>query len=49
VADDVLKSGFLDQIGNLTPEQTEQACEAALANAKELAEADILRSNERCA
>ncbi len=50
MADDVLESGFLDQIGNLTHEQTQQACEAALANAKDLlAEADILRSKERCA
>lgn len=44
------QSGFLRPISNLTPEEVQQACEAALANADDLlAEADILREHGRCA
>lgn len=42
--------GFLEPVGPLSPEQIEQACEAALANAGDLLEeADMLRANNRCA
>lgn len=44
------EEGFLEPLGPLTPEQIEQACEAALANAGDLLEeADMLRANNRCA
>lgn len=42
--------GFLEPIKALTPDQIEQACEAAYANAVDLLEeADLLRANDRCA
>lgn len=45
-----LEEGFLEPLGPLTPEQIEQACEAALANAVDLLEeGDLLRANNRCA
>jgi AbiV family abortive infection protein len=45
-----LESGFLQPIGHLTPEQIEQACQAAFANAKDLLdEATLLRESGRCA
>lgn len=44
------EKGFLESLGELTAEQIEQACEAALANAVDLLEeADILRASDRCA
>ena len=44
------EQGFLDPVAELTSEQIEEACEAAFGNAVDLLdEADILRSNERCA
>lgn len=44
------EKGFLEPLGELTVEQIEQACEAALANAVDLLlEADLLRANDRCA
>jgi AbiV family abortive infection protein len=44
------EQGFLDRAAALTPEQIEDACRSAFANAVDLLEeADILRSTERCA
>jgi hypothetical protein len=44
------EKGFLEPVGPLTPEQIEDACEAAFANAVDLLEeADLLRANDRCA
>lgn len=47
---ELLESSFLQPIGPLTPDQIEQACEAAFANANDLLdEAALLRESGRCA